>query len=315
MVAQAEQQTAKIAALDQQIAQKDAEARDHRRDHRQARGGAADGAADAPTSAKGDQDRVRQSHRHLEAQLQLIEQRRSWSCSSAARVEVDGGARGARGAARAGRRRISPRHRDAIWRRPSRRLRSFAEDLVKAEQRTRLQVLTAPVDGIVQQLAMHTVGGVVTPAQALMVVVPAESQLEIEAMVSNRDIGFVQAGQDAEIKIDTFNFTRYGLLHGKVLSVSQDAIMPREAAGQARATSRRARRRHAASRRARSWSTRRASRSTARRCRSRTSWSISRPAWRSRSRSRPARGRVIELSAVAAAALQAGEPAGAIIIG
>jgi len=68
------------------------------------------------------------------------------------------------------------------------------------------------------------VGGVVTPAQALAVVVPADSHLEIEAMVSNRDIGFVHAGQEAEIKIDTFSFTRYGLLSGKVLNVSQDAI-------------------------------------------------------------------------------------------
>jgi hemolysin D len=77
---------------------------------------------------------------------------------------------------------------------------------------------------VVQQLAIHTVGGVVTPAQALMVVVPTESHLEIEAMVSNRDIGFVHAGQQAEIKVDTFPFTRYGLLHGTVVSVSQDAI-------------------------------------------------------------------------------------------
>ena len=59
---------------------------------------------------------------------------------------------------------------------------------------------------------------------ALAVVVPADSHIEIEAMVSNRDIGFVHAGQEAEIKIDTFSFTRYGLLNGKVLSVSQDAI-------------------------------------------------------------------------------------------
>jgi hemolysin D len=58
-----------------------------------------------------------------------------------------------------------------------------------------------------------------------MAVVPADSRLEIEAMVSNRDIGFVSAGQPAEIKIDTFDFTRYGLLHGQVLSVSQDAIV------------------------------------------------------------------------------------------
>jgi hemolysin D len=101
----------------------------------------------------------------------------------------------------------------------------LTQDLIKAEQKTRLQLLTAPVDGMVQQLAIHTVGGVVTPAQSLLVVVPSDSRLEIEAMVSNRDIGFVHPGQEAEIKIDTFNFTRYGLLHGQVLSVSQDAVI------------------------------------------------------------------------------------------
>src|SRR6266567_3026172 len=100
----------------------------------------------------------------------------------------------------------------------------LGQDVVKAQERTRLQLLTAPVDGVVQQLVVHTVGGVVTPAQALAIVVPAESRLEIEAMVSNQDIGFVSAGQEAEIKVDTFNFTRYGLLHGRVINVSQDAI-------------------------------------------------------------------------------------------
>jgi hemolysin D len=100
----------------------------------------------------------------------------------------------------------------------------LAQDVIKAEQRTSLQKLTAPVDGMVQQLAIHTIGGVVTPALALMLIVPADSRLEIEAMISNRDIGFVEVGQDAAIKIDTFNFTRYGLLYGKVLTVSRDAI-------------------------------------------------------------------------------------------
>jgi hemolysin D len=100
----------------------------------------------------------------------------------------------------------------------------LAQDVIKAEERTELQVLKAPVDGTVQQLAVHTVGGVVTPAQPLLVLVPVDSHLEIEAMVSNRDIGFVEPGQQAEIKIATFNFTRYGLLHGKVLSVSHDAV-------------------------------------------------------------------------------------------
>ncbi len=96
--------------------------------------------------------------------------------------------------------------------------------LTQASEKYRLQTLTAPVDGTVQQLAVHTEGGVVTPAQVLMSIVPTDSPLEIEAMVSNRDIGFVRDGQTAEIKIDTFNFTKYGLMHGQVQSVSHDSI-------------------------------------------------------------------------------------------
>jgi hemolysin D len=103
---------------------------------------------------------------------------------------------------------------------------ALGQDLIKAEQRTRLQLLTAPIDGIVQQLAVHTIGAVVTPAQPLLVIVPTDSHLEIEATISNRDIGFLHPGQEADIKIDTFNFTRYGLLHGQVLGVSPDAFVP-----------------------------------------------------------------------------------------
>jgi hemolysin D len=105
-----------------------------------------------------------------------------------------------------------------------RKASGLKEDVVKAEARTKFQALTAPVDGSVQQLAVHTVGGVVTPAQALLVIVPTDSHLEIEAMVSNRDVGFVHVGQDVEIKVDTFNFTRYGLIQGHVISLSHDAI-------------------------------------------------------------------------------------------
>ena len=105
------------------------------------------------------------------------------------------------------------------------KVEEFSQDLVKAEQKTSEQVLRSPISGTVQQLALHTVGGVVTPAQQLMNVVPEDSHLEAEAMISNRDIGFVSAGQPVEVKIDTFNFTRYGLLHGTVVSVSQDAIV------------------------------------------------------------------------------------------
>jgi hemolysin D len=105
------------------------------------------------------------------------------------------------------------------------RAAGLAQDAIKAEQKAKLQILTAPVDGVVQQLAVHTIGGVVTPAQTLAAVVSLNPDFEIEAMVSNRDIGFVVPGQTVAIKIDTFNFTRYGLLDGRVLSISRDSIM------------------------------------------------------------------------------------------
>ena len=106
-----------------------------------------------------------------------------------------------------------------------RKVGELTQDLVKAEQKASEQVLRAPIDGTVQQLAIHTVGGVVTPAQQLMMIVPSDSKLEAEAMISNRDVGFVSDGQAAEVKVDTFNFTRYGLITGKVTSVSRDAII------------------------------------------------------------------------------------------
>jgi len=101
---------------------------------------------------------------------------------------------------------------------------SLAQEVVKARQRHALQRLTAPLDGEVQQLAVHTVGGVVTPAQQLLVVVPYEHQLEVEAMVENKDIGFVKRGQPVEVKVETFPFTRYGLIGGRIVSISNDAV-------------------------------------------------------------------------------------------
>ena len=101
---------------------------------------------------------------------------------------------------------------------------SLEQELVKAEQRGRLMRMTAPVAGTVQQLAVNTVGGVVTPAQPLMVIVPKDNVLEVEAMLPNKDIGFVNPGQEAEVKVETFPFTKYGTLHGKIIQVSSDAI-------------------------------------------------------------------------------------------
>ncbi|MBU6952826.1 HlyD family type I secretion periplasmic adaptor subunit [Hahella sp. HN01] len=98
------------------------------------------------------------------------------------------------------------------------------EERIKAEQRSRQTRLTAPIDGTVQQLAVHTVGGVVTPAQELMLVVPEHSEMEVEALVLNKDIGFVQEGQSAEVKVDTFNFTKYGIIDAELVDLSDDAI-------------------------------------------------------------------------------------------
>ncbi|MDR1274804.1 MAG: HlyD family type I secretion periplasmic adaptor subunit [Candidatus Accumulibacter sp.] len=99
------------------------------------------------------------------------------------------------------------------------------QELIKANIRNRQMTLVAPVDGTIQQLAIHTVGGVVTPAQPLMIVVPKDAPLEVEAFLENKDIGFVNPGQDAEIKVETFPFTRFGTIAAKVISVSHDAIL------------------------------------------------------------------------------------------
>jgi hemolysin D len=98
------------------------------------------------------------------------------------------------------------------------------QELVKAQTRERQQTLLAPVDGTVQQLAVHTVGGVVTPAQPLMVIAPSDYEAEIEAVLENKDVGFVKVGQRAEVKVETFTFTRYGTITGTVSFVSSDAV-------------------------------------------------------------------------------------------
>ncbi|EJL07167.1 HlyD family type I secretion periplasmic adaptor subunit [Pseudomonas chlororaphis] len=101
---------------------------------------------------------------------------------------------------------------------------SLVQELAKARYQETLTSLKAPVDGTVQQLAIHTVGGVVTPAQPLMVIVPADQPVEVEAMLENKDVGFVHAGQPVTVKVETFTFTKYGTVDGEVLNVSNDAI-------------------------------------------------------------------------------------------
>lgn len=98
------------------------------------------------------------------------------------------------------------------------------QDAKRSGTHSQLLKLIAPVDGTVQQLVAHTVGGVAAAAQPLMLIVPNEKHVEVEAFVENKDIGFVREGMSAEIKIDTFDYTKYGTVTSKVIHVSRDAI-------------------------------------------------------------------------------------------
>jgi hemolysin D len=100
----------------------------------------------------------------------------------------------------------------------------LAQELSKTDQRSKLTQLVAPVDGTVQQVAIHTEGGVVTTAQVLMVIVPKDAQVTAEVVVDNKDIGFVSAGQTVAVKLETFPFTRYGTINATVKSVVADAV-------------------------------------------------------------------------------------------
>ncbi len=75
-----------------------------------------------------------------------------------------------------------------------------------------------------QQVAVHTEGGVVTPAQVLMVIVPKDAEVTAEVVIDNKDIGFVSVGQVAAIKLETFPFTRYGTVDSWVSGVTADAV-------------------------------------------------------------------------------------------
>jgi hemolysin D len=223
MEAQAAEQAAKVEALDRQIAQKRAEA---------AQAAETIAKIDAALPLLSQQRDIRKKLLenefgskllYLQAEQQLVEQQHERLVQKQQREQ----AVEAMAALQQQRQEADAEYRNGLFAdlaKAQMQANEHGEEALKAADRRKLQTLTAPVDGTVQQLAVHTVGGVVTPAQQLMVIVPQESRLEIEAMVANRDIGFVHEGQEAAIKIDTFTFTRYGLLHGEVLSVSQDAI-------------------------------------------------------------------------------------------
>jgi len=112
----------------------------------------------------------------------------------------------------------------------ARQLESAArQERVKAVDRVGRLTLAAPVAGTVTGLSVHTLGGFVQPAEALMRIVPDGDRLTVEATVSNRDIGFIEVGQPATVKIDAFNYMRYGSIEGRVVSLSADSVVPQDA--------------------------------------------------------------------------------------
>lgn len=101
---------------------------------------------------------------------------------------------------------------------------SVTESIKKADEDSRMATIVAPTSGRVYNLNIHTVGGIVTDAQALMQIVPEEASLEFEVYADNKDIGFIKNGQTAEVKVETFNFQKFGMVDATVTEVSADAV-------------------------------------------------------------------------------------------
>jgi hemolysin D len=99
-----------------------------------------------------------------------------------------------------------------------------AQEVNKAAAHSEQLRIVAPVDGTIQQLAVHTIGGVVPAAQTIMVLVPDSQSVELEAYIENKDIGFLRDGQQAQVKIDAYEYTKYGTVPAIVSHVSRDAI-------------------------------------------------------------------------------------------
>ncbi|MCI1003251.1 HlyD family type I secretion periplasmic adaptor subunit [Herbaspirillum sp. C7C8] len=149
--------------------------------------------------------------------------RHAWQEKEQARIELQGqlaDARNQRSALIA--QTLKEAHDEGID--ASKRIEAGLQDQRRAGEHSKLLKLVAPVSGTVQQLNVHTVGGVVPAAQPLMQIVPQEAAVEVEAFLENKDIGFVQVGQDAKVKIEAFDYTRYGTVPATVRHVSHDAI-------------------------------------------------------------------------------------------
>lgn len=147
----------------------------------------------------------------------------AWSEKEQARIDLEGQLRDARAEQASMKAEMRKNAQDSLD--EAQRLRGDAtQDARRAGVHSDLLTLRSPVDGTVQQLSVHTVGGAVPLAQPLMQIVPNDGPVEIEAMLENKDIGFIREGQVVEVKLEAFSYTRYGTVPGRVVHVSRDAI-------------------------------------------------------------------------------------------
>lgn len=161
-------------------------------------------------------------HEYLSREQELVELERALAAQKATLLETHSATIGAREELRVLEAETRQKTLDSL-RQAREQVGQYMPQLIKTKQRDQLMQLRAPVDGTVQQLAIHTVGGVVTPAQALMAIVPNREMLEVEATILNKDIGFIRPGQSVTLKVESFPYTRYGYLEGIVETVSHDA--------------------------------------------------------------------------------------------
>jgi adhesin transport system membrane fusion protein len=102
------------------------------------------------------------------------------------------------------------------------------EILAKAADQVRRTEIRSPIEGVVKRLRFNTIGGVVRPGEPIMEIVPSQDQLVVEARLSPTDVGYVRPGQPTVVKISTYEYTRYGGLHGRVLTVAPDSTTDRD---------------------------------------------------------------------------------------
>jgi len=223
MSAQADQEASKLADLSQQIDQKAAE---------RAEVDAQIDELNATMPMLVEKERIHQQLRdqgygtsfaYLDAQQQLTAARHETEVAAQRRLQDDD----ARSALIAQRQSIRSEYSAEILsdlRKAQEQVDELSQQLIQAQNKSSQTALRSPIAGVVDDLDVHTLGGVVTPAEHLMTIVPDSKNLIVEARLEDRDVGFVHVGQPVKVKIETFNFTRYGLIEGRVVSVSRDVV-------------------------------------------------------------------------------------------